>query len=274
MDWLAYRRFLPLVLAILVSALGLGLAMQPGAAAMQSDPVRAAWTRARATGSYHFDSNVTQVSIPSPTASNVGRSSRTSQLRLEGQTNLLAQSMTLRMWADGGSVLLDQSGVAVKVEGGKTYTRSGAGAWQQSAGLAEGIAPAADFMAYLSAVRNVQAHAPETHAGIVVTRYGFTIDGPAFARFVRDQLEAAMRANGSLPSGSNLAVSQYYADMTGDGELWVARNGLPVRQILNLRFPEQRDASLQAQIVVDFSQYGAPATMSILSFFPPLSRWL
>ena len=211
------------------------------------------------------------MTIPAARAINVGRGSRTTQLHLEGQTNLPAQAMEMRLWSEGGSVLLDASGVAVKVEGGKTYMRHGAGSWQLADGLADGIAPQGDFMAYLSAVRGVTAHAPETHAGIVVTRYSFTVDGPAFAGFVRDQIEQAMRAKGALPPGSNLAVSQYYRAMTGDGELWVAENGLPVRQILNLAFPEQRDEALNAQITVDFSQFGAlPAASGATSFLSAL----
>src|SRR5690348_9017131 len=94
MHWSSYRRFLALVLAILVGVLVGGLAIQPRfAAAVQPDPVSAAWARARAAGSYHFDSNVVQVTVPSPKASNVGRGSRTAQLHLEGQTNMPAHTM-------------------------------------------------------------------------------------------------------------------------------------------------------------------------------------
>jgi Ca2+-binding RTX toxin-like protein len=247
-----------LVLLIAAGALAIGLAARAAVAAAQPDPVSAAWERARATGSYHFESDITQVAIPSPKASNVGRGSRTTQLHLAGQTDLAAQTMEMRLWSDGGSVLLDQSGTAVKVEQGKTYMRRGAGDWQATDSLADGIAPQGDFMAYLSAVRDIRAHAPEVRAGLRVTRYSFTVDGPAFAMFVRDQVEQAMRARGALAPGASLAVSQYYRDMTGDGELWVAENGLPVRQILNLTFPEQGGEALNAQITVDFSQYGAP----------------
>src|SRR5262249_37212388 len=78
-----------------------------------------------------------------------------------------------------------------------------------------------------------------------------------------------------LPPDSNLTVSQYYRDMTGDGELWVAENGLPVRQILNLTFPEQHDESLNAQITVDFSQFGAaPAATAAESFLDVLGAKL
>lgn len=45
--------------------------------------------------------------------------------------------------------------------------------------------------------------------------------------------------------------------MTGAGELWVGENGLPLRQILDLRFPEQKDERVEAHMTVNFSNYGA-----------------
>src|SRR5690349_16180287 len=103
MHWSSYRRYLPLVLAIVAGVLLVGLAIRPRvAAAVQPDPVSAAWARARAAGSYHFDSNVTQVTIPSPKAGNVGRSSHTTQLHLEGQTDLRANTIEMHLWSDGG----------------------------------------------------------------------------------------------------------------------------------------------------------------------------
>ena len=65
-----------------------------------------------------------------------------------------------------------------------------------------------------------------------------------------------MRSKGELPAGMNLSVSDYYRKMVGSGELWVAENGLPLRQILTLQFPEQNDETVNAQIKVDFSNFG------------------
>src|SRR5262249_31780878 len=101
MDRSQYRRLLTLCLGIVAGPWVFGLAIQPRfAAAVQPDPVSAAWARARAAGSYYFDSNVTQVTIPSPKVSNVGRSSRTAQLHLEGQTDLRANTLEMRLWSD------------------------------------------------------------------------------------------------------------------------------------------------------------------------------
>ena len=108
----------------------------------------------------------------------------------------------------------------------------------------------------------MQAHEPETRAGVNLTRYSFTIDGPTFAAYMRDQTEQALRAKGELPTDIHLDLSAYYREMTGDGELWVGENGLPLRQILNLNFPEQHEQTTHAQIVVDFSHFGTPAIHS------------
>lgn len=87
-DILTHGRALWLVLALL-AALTLGLSVLPRAvAAVLPDPIAAAWERTRAAGSYHFASDVIQQTIPSATISNVGRTSRTDKLRLEGQADL------------------------------------------------------------------------------------------------------------------------------------------------------------------------------------------
>jgi hypothetical protein len=105
-DSIVRGRMLWLILALL-AALTLGLSVLPRAAAVHPDPVAAAWQRARAASSYHFASDVVQETIPSATIANVGRSSRTEQLRLEGQADLRRSALELRLWQGGGSVLQD-----------------------------------------------------------------------------------------------------------------------------------------------------------------------
>ena len=108
-------------------------------------------------------------------------------------------------------------------------------------------------MAYLVAMRNVQAHPAESRNGIHFTRYSFAIDGPTLALHLHQQMEAAMRAKGELPPGVTLEIPRYYQQMTGEGELWIDENGMPLRQVMTLQFPEQKDEQVNAQIVVDFS---------------------
>jgi hypothetical protein len=233
------------------------------------DPLQQAWQRARAAGSYHFSSDVTQHTIPVAKSTNIGRQSRTERIYLAGKTDLRAATLEMRLWSDGGSVGLPESGQALKVENGQTFVRQGANAWQASEGQIDGLAPGGDFLSYLAAVRDVRALPPETRgpAGreIAFTRYAFTVDGPTFALFVRDQMAAAMRAKGQIPPpGVEFSVPAYYRDMTGTGELWVRSDGLPLRQILDLRFPEQQDQFVQAQITVDFSDFGQPRQLTSL----------
>ena len=255
------RRMWPAALVTVVGALLLALTLTPQiATASPPDPVTTAWEQARAAGSYHFAADVTQLTVPVAKVTNVGRSSRTEQLRLEGQTDLHKKSMLMQIWSAGGSVLQADGDVAIKVENGKSFVRRRAGEWQEEANATDAFAPQGDFLAYLHAMRNVQAQEPETRAGVNLTRYMFTIDGPTFAAYVRDQTEQALRAKGELPIDMHLDVSAYYREMTGDGELWVGENGLPLRQILNLNFPEQREQTTHAQIVVDFSRFGTPQT--------------
>ena len=261
MSKLSHRRISTLLLTTLVTMLVLGASVMPRVvSAVQPDPVIAAWERARASGAYHFSSDVVQVTLPTNTVTNVGRRSRTDEFHMAGDSDLTASALEFQIWASEGSVLQEKSGIAVRALDGKTYTREPGGEWQEGDSFTEALAPQGDFMAYLAATRNITAHEPETRGpagrGITFTRYSFEIDGPAFAIFARDQMEQALRAKGELPPQMHLDVHPYYRDMTGEGELWVGENGLPLRQILTLRFPEQNDATVNARITVDFSRFG------------------
>jgi hypothetical protein len=234
------------------------LALPRLSASGQLNPVAAALASAQASGSYRFDGDLTQVTIPSATVANIGRSSRTDQFHMQGNANARSAGLQMQLWA-GGSVADASTAIGVKVENGKTYVRQGNGEWQADAGVStDAIAPQGDFMAFLKAVRDVQPGVTETRAGITFTRYTFQLDGPAFADWARDQMQAAMQRRGELPAGATLKPSSYYSNMTGDGELWVREDGLPLRQVLTLRFPEQSNESVHARISVTFSEWGAP----------------
>ena len=232
--------------------------------------VAAAWQSAQARGGYHFTSDVVQVTVPEATLTNVGRRSEQEQVYLEGQTDLRRQSMDLKVWSDslenGGSVLVPESGLEVQVAGGKTRTRRGNGPWDESTDLTGGYAPQGDFLAYLAAMKDVTVLGSETRHGLAYTRYAFQLDGPAFARYSRDQMQQAMWARGDLPPNVQLEISSRNAEMTGDGELWVGEDGLPLRQILRLHFPVEREEQVSAQISVNFYDYAeqTPAAAALL----------
>ena len=220
------------------------------------DPVTAAWQRARAAGNYRFTSDVTQVTLPLATLANVGRTSRSEELYMEGQNDLHAQQMAFTLWTEGGSVLQAESGVSVRTEDGKTFARRGAGEWEVVDDMTGAIAPQGDFLGYLAAIRAVAAQPGEARGGIAFTRYTFEIDSPRFAEHMHEQMTAALLARGELPPGLQLEVPAYFRDMVGAGELWVGDDGLPLRQILTLQFPAQDDEQVHAQIVVNFSDFG------------------
>jgi len=224
------------------------------------NPVTAAWEKAKAAGSYHITGDIIQKSIPVANLTNVGRTSHSDAFHLEGQNNLGQQKLELTLWNQGGSILDPASGVSLRSEAGKTFTRRGNEAWQETDNQMDAFAPQGDFLGYLVAVQGVTQGTTESRQGITFTRYAFTLDGPTFAAYMHAQLTAAMRAKGELPPGVQLDVPAYYHDMTGSGELWVGRNGLPVRQILTLRFPEQNSQWIEADITVNFSNYGVEQT--------------
>jgi hypothetical protein len=229
-----------------------------------SNPVVNAWEKARAAGSYKFESDITQITIPTAKLTNVGRTSRSEQLYLSGQSDLRAKRLELELWTERGSLLQAQSGAAIKVENGKSYLRDNAtGAWHPNDAIGmDTYAPQGDFMSFLGAVRNVQAQGAErrgpAHQRITFTRYAFEIDSQRLALELHTQMEAALHASGELPATMRLEGSPVLRDLRGQGELWVGADGLPLRQILRLQFPEQRDERVEVQMVVNFSHFGTP----------------
>lgn len=261
----ARRRRAPLAAALILGMGALWLLLAARAQGLGAqNPVAAALTRAREAGSYSFSGDMRQVTTPSSTVANVGRAGQTDQLYLEGQIELDEQRAEMRLWAQDGSVLQDQSSLGVRVEGGKTLIREGAGAWQERPGFADGIAPAGDLMAYLAAARDIQAHSPEARAGVTFTRLTFRLDGPALAAYLREQLDRALRNREAVPAGVQLDGAAAYSDMTGSGELWVGQDGLPLRQLLTLRFPEQGGERIEATINLTFTGYGRPPGAGLL----------
>src|SRR5262249_42271252 len=62
-------------------------------------------------------------------------------------------------------------------------------------------------------------------------------------------------ATGKLPPGASLDIAQQLAGLAGSGELWVTDDGLPLRQILSLTFPDQQHAQVSGHVSVTFSHF-------------------
>ncbi|MGC9396741.1 MAG: LamG-like jellyroll fold domain-containing protein, partial [Anaerolineae bacterium] len=224
--------------------------------ATQSDDLAAVWDHVRESGVYSFSADVKQITIPQSTVRNVGRASETQVLHLEGETNLPARQLHLTLWSQGGSVLDTGSGVEIKVEGDHAYARQGVQDWQEINNFAELFAPQGDFLAFLSAAKNVRRESAAADVTLYTSRFTFDIDGHAYAVYMRDQTEKYLAEQGQLPPGVDLDLSRQYLDMTGQGELWVDADGYPLRQILHLQFPARSDEQdIHAEVTVDFSGF-------------------
>ncbi len=262
---LGQRRRLLGVLTALLTAVVLMFAVQssakPEVANAQApvveaqDLVQDAWERAQASGKYRFTADVLQTTNPVVNALNAGRQGRQQSLYLEGETNLPDQQLTMSLWTRAGSVRDESTAVQVRVDGDEAFTRQGNQPWEASGDFTDFFAPDSDFMTYLVAAKNIRDIGSESRAGIDFTRYAFELDGPSYAAYIRDQMEAQLRAGGDLPPEMSLGLSPHYVEMTGSGELWITSDGWPLRQIIHMDLPAQNESQVSADITVNFSDF-------------------
>jgi len=251
MEKLHNARLPLLILAILLLTMTAKMSASVSAQSNGKQAIDNAWDNAIQRDSYQFSGNITQVNIPEATIANISK----------GGTDHRQETTALRLWSDSsnaaGNVFVPESGMEIQVAEGKTQVRRGNAPWEEvAAGSANNYMPQGNFLAYLTAATEVTTHASETLYGISFTRHSFVVDGPLYADYVRDQMADAMSARGELPPGMELQASDYYANMTGTGELWVGDDGLPLRQILTLEFPQQQGEQVHAEISIVFSDYG------------------
>ena len=256
------------VLVLLVVLAGTSLVVSANTVS-DAESLQAVWDRARQSGTYQFSADFTQTNTPLPTVLNAGRQPKETRVYMEGQTDLGAEFLEMTLWSQGGSVMTPDTGAQFKLEGGQAYTRQGGQTWQQVDDFSGAFAPGGDFMTYLVAADNVVRHKPEHRdtplGAIKITKYTFDINGHRYAEYIRKQLTEQLAAQGELIPGMKLELPKTYAGMTGMGELWVAEDGLPVRQIFDLAFPETTDNYINtSRVVVDFSEF-APLRESDIS---------
>src|SRR5690242_20337933 len=114
-SFLAQRRIATVTLTLFALGLLLGWFLRPVVTrAATPDPVTAAWERARAAASYAFTGDVTQITLPLATLTNVGRTSHTEKFHVEGQNDLRAKQLEMTLWSEGGSVLQADSGLSIR----------------------------------------------------------------------------------------------------------------------------------------------------------------
>lgn len=248
---------------LLVAVATVSLTCQAGAQSpTPAEVVRQAWQRARDLGSYRFvtdlEATISLAGQPAPT-----NGSRYERLYIEGQVDLPAQKLEMTLRDEGGRVLQTQQGIELRVEGNRTYGRVGSGAWQELEGATDAFAPGQDPLAFLAGATDFYLIGTETRqvpmpggpAEISFSRYGFTMDGPAFAEHMRAQLERRMAERGGLPPGVTVDVAEAYRTMTGEGEIWIDEAGLPLRLAVDLEYPPQDGEQSRSRVQTDFSGF-------------------
>ncbi|NOZ70961.1 MAG: hypothetical protein GXP38_03435, partial [Chloroflexi bacterium] len=260
-------KYYRLLLAAVVSILLWILATYSTAATSSSqDHVRDAWERALKIGSYRYTTEIVQTTRPLPMVVNTGLGYREEVFHLEGEVHLHEQVMQMRLEKDGGSFLGEASGFEIKVERGIAEGRAIGGEWEELNTPAELVNPNWDPLGYLAGVQDVHSLGAETRSlpgggEIAFTKFGFSLDGPALARYLRDRLETSLRTQGKLPTGVELDVPRAYRDATGEGEIWLDKRGLPLRLTLDITFPPSGREQVSATIRSEFSDFGEEITL-------------
>ena len=253
------RRHLGLLLCLLCFVLvSVPLILPHALAGDEQGPIREAWQQAQRAGIYRYSSDILQTILPAPRVAHTGLGPRQDAFRLEGEVNLPAQEMSMRLWKEAGGVLDAESAIEIEVSGDAVRARVGSGEWQVAQQPSGVFAPGWNPLAYLVGARDVRALDAATRTlpdGSTVSpaRYGFVLDGPALALYIRDQIEDYLRTSGELPAGVTLEASSLYREAAGQGELWLDAAGYPLRLMLEVTFPPDGGEQVSALIRTEFA---------------------
>ncbi len=266
------------LLLLVVSLLGLvlmGALLLPvplrSASLSPRQQVQAAWERALNQDAYRYTAVAVQTTHPTLRLENAGLGSQQTRFYMEGEVSRPQELVRLKLWRGAGRVGEDDNALEVKLEAGRAYGRAaGATDWQDLAAqggsaFTDVFAPGNDPLLYLSAARDIRdLGAGAVTAGVqsqAYTRFAFTVDGLSFAETLRDQVQARLEREGRWPVGLTLDTARQYVDMEGEGELWVDGAGLPLRQVIHLRFPATPGALewVEVEMTSDFARWDAAA---------------
>ncbi len=241
--------------------------------------LKQAWQQATDIGVYDYQTTLIQTTHPTERLENVGLSSSTDRMYVEGSVDRPAETMRLKLWGENGSASNGENAIEIKIDRGKALGRVNDSEWEEVDDVSGIFAPDHDPLSYLAAAENVQKHDPEERSGIRLTRYTFDLNGLEFTRYMRRQMEAELQRQGKLPPGMDLEMAGVYVDMEGTGELWLDENELPLRQIIHVKFPPQQGSMewAEAEISTDFANWGqesssanrGPGIASALLYGPP-----
>ena len=217
---------------------------ETGSAAVE---IEQAWRRASAANRFHFETTTQQTVHPTTHPDNIGRSERSEHFDIQGEINRSDDAVTLQLWPNGRT---SGNSLTLKQENGRTLGRASEdGEWTEVPEAADLFLQSSTPASYLSAAENVRMISDSESGSLfpsallpealdaAVTRYRFDLDGPKYARYMRDMMEAELSQRGELPPGASLGMVQELVEMTGEGELWLDARGLPYRQLVHVQFP-------------------------------------
>ncbi len=287
------RRGLAILAALLLLPLAGMVGLERSASAIAAgEPLHRAWRAASEIGRYRFETQMLETVHPVAGIRNAGRQPSSHRGQISGHIDRPGQALSLSLRE---AMLTRGREVQIEIADGRGRTREGDGPWQalESAQLAEVFGGNADPLGHLSAARDLRllevrldgADGPagagsrlagDGEARPAIERYAFRLDGPAYARLMRDRMQAELHRSGELPAHMNLDTQRIYAEMEADGEIWLDAEGLPLRQILHMRIPPERgaDSWLEATVTTKFSGWEIDARHAAVARITRPLRWI
>ncbi|MEM7798065.1 MAG: LamG-like jellyroll fold domain-containing protein, partial [Chloroflexota bacterium] len=213
------------------------------------------WRMAQNVGSYEFEADVLQTTLPTLSLENLGQTPQRSRTTANGSVDSATELVTF-------AVDTQQGLLEFRVDEGVAYGRQYLGPdtpWVRMDGAPSLFAPGNDVQGYAAAATNVVKvenwREVETLDAVTQVQveaasemFRFTVDGNKLAEIVKAQQEEELIKNGALAPGQELGLPAEFQQVNGSGRLWIDENGLPLYQILDLNLPAQSDKIGQTEI--------------------------
>src|SRR5206468_2846392 len=129
-----------------------------------------------AHGAYSYDGRLKLITHPQPRSENIGLTSHTQDLSLQGDIDLKSGTNNVRMFKGDSNPHLSQNLLESHTQNGVVRTRLGTGDWQIGSTPLAAFSADGSLMIYLEAAHHVSAGMPEQRGGIDLTRYTFDVD--------------------------------------------------------------------------------------------------
>lgn len=250
-------RLLAGIAAVVVLFLLMGIPAQVWGGDGASRALQAAHTQLTRLDSYAFTARVTQTTHPLPTLANVGLSSQTSSLMVQGQVDQRAGQIDLSIAEDSGHLLDGLRQIELRMHNGQVWGRALGQDWEALDSSQVPDTASRDAAAFLQAATNVQSARVEERLGQTFEIFTFELDGQVWAEIMRRELQAEMTRRGELAPGEALERLEYYEKMTGLGELWLNESGLPQRLRIRSVYPPLPDESeyREVETITDYRDF-------------------